>query len=148
MYVCMHSLIHRAESQSHRVLFSFKKYELQWDGEKNTIKSQDMFFQSWIWINFTWLSKHAALLCEMRVQRNRCPSRKCIKYAFCVNGLVSVWCKQDILCIDVLFFCNIFNEQRSSTASTGYNWIGSIFFYNEPILTSSSHHVRHFRLPP
>ncbi len=33
------------------------------------------------------------------------------------------WRKQHLLHIDVLFFCNILNEQHSSAASSGFNWI-------------------------
>ncbi len=47
-----------------------------------------------------------------------------------VINIRSVWtawfqfrCKQHLLCIDVLFFHNILNEQHSSAASSGFNWI-------------------------
>ncbi len=33
------------------------------------------------------------------------------------------WRKQHLLRIDVLFFCNILNEQRSSATSSGFNRI-------------------------
>ncbi len=43
---------------------------------------------------------------------DRCLYRKFNKYAFCVNGLVSVWGTQHLLHIDVLFFRNMLNVQH------------------------------------
>ncbi len=79
---------------------------------KSAIKSRDMFFLSWTYINFTWLSKHAALLGETWVQRDRCPSRKCDNMRSVWTAWFQFWGIQHLLCIDVLFFCNILNEQR------------------------------------
>ncbi len=47
------------------------------------------------------------------------------------QNMCSVWMawfqfcrKQDLPRIDVLFFCNILNEQHSSAESSGFNWLG------------------------
>ncbi len=60
----MHSLKQSDES-------NHTEFEMQWDElpTRPAIKYRDMSFKSWTCFNFTWLSKHVALLCETRVQR-------------------------------------------------------------------------------
>ncbi len=41
-----------------------------------------------MFLELTWFSKHAALV-QLLCDDDRRPARKCDKYAFCVNGLVS-----------------------------------------------------------
>ncbi len=56
--------------------------------------------------------KYLPLFVSRECTADKCPSRKCAKYAFSVNGLFQFWHKQHHLCINVFFFSSILNKHR------------------------------------
>ncbi len=80
------------------------------------LKSRDMFLN----VDLT----NMQLFCgRQECNSDRCPSRKCDKYAFSVNCLVSVLPVNKTFSALMFFFHNILNEQHSSAASNGFNCI-------------------------
>ncbi len=65
------------------------------------------------------------LLCETRVKTViDAPLENAIHMHSVWAAWFQFWRKQHHLRIDVLFFLNTLNEQRSSNASSGFNWTG------------------------
>ncbi len=83
-----------------------------WGETRPAIKFWDMFFQSWTYNNFKWLSKYPTLFCKMRVQRWYVPLENVISLRSVWTAWFQFWHKQQHLRIDVLFFRSILNEQR------------------------------------
>ncbi len=119
----MHNLIQRDESQSQRVLFHLKTWDAVGWG-KTPLSLETCFLK----VELT-LILHGFLNMRLSCARrecngDRCHSRICDKYMHSVwTAWFQFWCKQHLLRIDVLFFYNILNEQRSSGSSSGFRWI-------------------------
>ncbi len=83
-----------------------------WGETRPAIKFWDMFFQSWTYNNFKWLSKYPTLLGDASATVIDVPLENVIHLRSVWTAWFQFWRKQHHLRIDVLFFCSILNEQR------------------------------------
>ncbi len=85
---------------------------MQWNGERpSRHKVETCFFKVELTIILNGFLNIRLSFARRECNADRCPSRKCAKYAFCVSGWFQFWHKQHHLRIDVLFFHSILNEQ-------------------------------------
>ncbi len=72
----------------------------------------DVFFFNWTYNNFKWLSKYPTLLRDASATVKDVPLENAQNMCSFWMTWFQFWRKQNHLCIDVLFFRNILNEQR------------------------------------